>query len=206
MELTTEARVAQLVLPGAAPNQDEQIPLFRQLILAVSAQVEKFLGRDVQKRTLTEYLTVSSYQRVFHLRAYPVTSVTSVSFDPDQEFAADTALDAGDDFLSPALDQSGLLTIRSDLWVGSEPARNALRVVYVGGMAADVESFVTLYPDIAGAVDQQVAFNYHRRNSNGMQSLASEMGSVIVQEPPMPGILSSVRSVLERHRRVVIGA
>lgn len=203
MDLTTAARVGQLIAPGAALQPDDE-SLYNRLIQTVSEAARRFLDREVLTGTKTEYFDVSAWQQVFQLKAYPVTSVTSVKFDTDQEFGSDTTLDT-DEYWSPVLEPQGLLTLKSPpLALGRAP--KSLKVVYVGGMAADVEAFVTAYPDIAGAIDQQCAYLYHRRNQQGVASVSSEFGTFVAPVPALTEWVPYVRSVLNRHRRIVIAA
>lgn len=208
MDMTTVARVDLLINPASSSTVEGAVPDFRinqirNLIIGVSAAAEKFLGRHAQRATRTEYLDVGPYQRRFILQGWPVTSVSRVNFDTSQEWDASDDIDSGD-YLSPIYDACGVLEMTYDLVTGSRPRHSSLLVTYTGGMAADTEAFVQAYPDVAAAVDQQVAFLWHRRNDLGASSISTEMGTVSVPEVKM--WLPLVRSVLVRHRRVPVAA
>lgn len=212
MELTTEARVSQLINPGGALTPDsndaaaDQTVIFRQLIIAVSSAAEGYMDRQAKLKATTEYLTVRDFQRLFQLKAWPVESVTSVAFDPEQTFGTDTLLVAVDDYLNPVLSESGILAIRRDLWSADEPARESLRVIYRGGMAATTEEFIKLYPDLAGAIDQQIAYIWARRNQQGVQSIGGELGNVAFPSPPVYEWCFASKTVLDRYRRITFAA
>lgn len=202
MDLTTKAGVELLLNPdGSAPATGTET-LIDALIDAVSAAAEKYLNRQTQAASTTEYLDVAPYQRVWSLKAFPVTAVTSVSFDPDQSWGSGTALTAGTDYQSPLYEPRGLLTTWAPL--GGGIYNRALKVIYTGGMAADVTAFVSAYPDIGLAMGQQVAFLWQRRKDMGASTLSSDFGTVTV--PPVGLWLPVVRSVLDQHRRVPLAS
>lgn len=204
MDLTTEARVAQLVNPGGALSAHEEAR-FHRLILQVSAEAERYMDRGVQVATRTEYFDVNEYQRVFQLKAWPVTAVTSVHFDPEQAFAADKLLVAGDDYLSPVLDGLGMLELRGSLVLAGRYPKS-LKVISTGGMASTTEEFVSLYPDIAGAIDHQVVHLWRHGKNSGVQSVSSEFGTVLAPAQPLREWLPFVWTVLNRHRRIAIAS
>ena len=71
-------------------------------------------------------------------------------------------------------------------------------MVYTGGMAADTTAFVAAYPDIASAVDQQVAYFWHQRNTLGLSSVSGDAGNV---SPGADSLLPSVKRTLDIYRR-----
>lgn len=199
MDLTTTTRVATLVnAAGTAPAAFNST--VGQLITNVSAAVESYLDRYAQSGvSRTEYLAVAAGQQVFRLRAYPVVSMSGVYFDLDQTFA--TALDSTE-YLSPVYSDMGMLTMRYPLRLVDgypDTMPNVLKVVYTGGMASSTANFITAYPDIAGAVDQQVAFLWHQRNNLGTASVSGDAGSVSAGADSW---LPSVMDVLRRYRRL----
>ena len=216
MDLTTKARVAQLVNPGGTLDPaDPDGALFDVLIDQVSAVAERYMDRTVLVGTYTEYFDINPFQRSFWLKAWPVTAITSVNFDPANLFPAGNVLDSTD-YVSPILHPMGILEMKWDLYSGADLLPRALKVVYTGGMAtgadaaAQTAAFIAAYPDIAGAIDQQVAFQWHNRNNQGMSSLSGEGGGVVLpvmflgQE--VQQLVPLVRSILERHRRPPLAA
>lgn len=208
MDLTTVARADLLINPASSSTTEGSVPdhkvnTLRNLIIGVSAAAEKFLDRYAHKAVRTEYFDVRPYQRRFRLMGYPVTAVSRVNFDPDQGWAATEDIEAAD-YLSPVYDECGVLEVKYDLVTAGRGCSRALLVSYTGGMATDTEAFVKDYPDIAAAVDQQVAFLFHRRNDLGASSLTTERGTVSV--PDVKPWLPAVRAVLVRHRRIPFAA
>lgn len=201
MDLTTAARVSTAVL-GTATGPAPFLLQVGQLITQVSAAVEAYLDRYATSGvSRTEYLTASKGQRVFRLRAFPVASVTSVSFDTEAAFGAETVVDTTD-YYSPVQSEAGLLRFKYAPLIGDGLGDDVpcLKVVYTGGMAANAGAFVTAYPDIAGAVDQQVAYFYHTRNELGRASVSGDSGS---SSPGADSWLPSVVAVLDKYRRLL---
>jgi hypothetical protein len=73
-----------------------------------------------------------------------------------------------------------------------------MKITYTGGMAADTAGFISAFPDIAGAVDHQVAYLWHRRNELGIASVSGDAGSVSVGADSW---LPWVKVILEQYRR-----
>jgi len=167
-----------------------------QVITAVSAAAERYLGRWAQTTSRTEYFTVSPGKRVYRMRAFPVTTLTSVYLDVDQAFGADTAL-TSDDYFNPTLSNDGIFALK--LWpaVGEIDAQSALKVTYTGGMATTTANFISGYPDIAHAIDLQCAHIYHTRNYAGTLSQSGDSGSVSIQTVDW---LPEVKATLDRYR------
>lgn len=200
MDLTTTTRVANLVNAGgtAPASFNTTVAL---LITSVSVAVEKYLDRVIQTATRTEYFDVTNDQRVFALKAFPVSAVTGVWFDEEQTWGSDTEMGT-DEWRSPVYDPRGLLTLAVPQKVyitpGVDVAYRSLKVTYTGGMAADTNAFVAAYPDVAGAVDFQVAYLWHRRNELGLASVSGDAGSVSIGADAW---LPWVKIVLEQYRR-----
>lgn len=163
------------------------------LISFYSSLYETRLNRTVQSGTVTWDSDVEAWQRVFSLPAYPVTSIISVQIDPERAFGADTLLDSSGYYCAR---DTGLLTIESLML----PGPGVLRVIYVGGMAETTEAFVSAYPDIAGAVDVQIAAHYQRRKALGAMGMTAGSGGQSFIGPVE--LLPEVRATLQRHRRL----
>jgi hypothetical protein len=130
------------------------------------------------------------------MRAFPVTTLTSVYLDVDQAFGADTAL-TSDDYFNPTLSNDGIFALK--LWpaVGEVDAPSALKVTYTGGMGTTTANFISGYPDIAHAIDLQCAHIYHTRNYAGTLSQSGDSGSVSIQTVDW---LPEVKATLDRYR------
>lgn len=195
MNLTTYSRVGVLVVPGDTPPASFQT-VVNQLIAGVSAAVEAYLQRSIESTSRVLYLTVDSGSRMFQLPAFPVSTITSIYFDVTQTFDSSTLLTSSD-YFNPTLGASGLLVFKYPLLVPYGTAPGALKVTYTGGMAASADSFITAYPDIAHAVDLQVAYLYHTRNMVGTVSTSGDSGAIALSPTDW---LPEVRTVLDRHR------
>lgn len=200
MDLTATTRVELLVNPtGSAGGPHASV--LGQIITGVSNAAEQFMNRKVLAEATTEYFDVAPYQKVFRLKAFPVTAVTSVAFDLDQAWGSTTLLTATTDYWSALYEPRGVLEIRYALNTWDDTYGRALKVVYTGGMAATAAAFIAAFPDISNAIDQQVAYFWHQRNNLGVTSITSEFGTSVNMMPT--DWLPAVRSVLERHKRQV---
>ncbi len=192
MNLTTKERCIAYLEKG----WQEKESLLNQLISDVSASAETYLRRAVLSTTRTEYFNVDPFQTVFALSGYPVTSVTSVANDTDRAWASSTILDSTD---YAANLEAGLIEIDGrSLAFG----KRVLRVIYIGGMAATMDAFVTAYPDISKAVTIQVVHEFRRSNSLQGDSITTAAGSVAF----LGGIdwLAHAKGILDSHRRIII--
>lgn len=195
MDLTTAARVATLVVPGeTAPSAFNTV--IGQVITAVSAAAERYLGRYAQTTSRTEYLTVQPGKRVYRLRAFPVTTLSSVYLDAEQAFGNDTAL-TSEDYYNPTYANDGLFTLKFYPTVEDTAAPNAMKITYTGGMATTTANFISGFPDIAHAIDLQCAHIYHTRNYAGTLSQSGDSGSVSIQTVDW---LPEVKATLDRYR------
>ena len=190
MDLSTLARVRTRLGFEASDTSDDT--LLQVFLSRVSESAAKFLNRKTLSESTTEQLDIGAGQRTFHLKAYPIASVTTIKAAADRDFSSATSLATTDFYTN---DDAGMLHIDYQLSAG----RGALQVVYVGGMAANAAAFVTAFPDIADAIDEQTAFYYQRREAVGVRSENLGGGSYSVST--LAGWLPSVLSVLEGHQR-----
>lgn len=199
MNLSTVDRVLALT-SATGKATDETRAEVAAVLATVSGAVERYLDRLALRTARTEYHDVEVGQRRFALRAYPVTTLTSVAFDPEQAWT--TTITATSDYLSPLYDGAGVLVVRYDL-APCVPAPGSLKVVYTGGMATDTDSFVAAYPDLAGAVDVQTSHEWQRRNALGVSSVSYPDGTTASLS--LERWVPSVKQVLDYYRRVSVG-
>ena len=190
MDLSTLARVRDRL--GFEDSDTSDDTLLQVLLSRVSEAAAKYLNRKATSETTTEQLDVDAGQRTFHLKGFPVTSITTVKSATDRDFSSASAIDSGDYYSDG---DAGLLHMDYSTAAG----RGVFQVVYVGGMAATAAAFVTAYADIADAIDEQTAFYYQRRQAVGVRS--ENMGGGSYSVSTLDGWLSSVLSVLDTHRR-----
>lgn len=196
MDLTTTARVKTL---GSITTSDQDA-LIGVLVTAVSARIERYLGRHVESTSRTEYYDVEAGQHVFYLRGYPISSVTSVKNDEDWDFDNIDEI-ASSEFTTVGSDFTGRLVV--DEAVTPIAGKQALQVVYTGGMAADAASFIAAFPDVALAADQQILHEYQRRKQLGIVS--SSIGQHTASVEFGVDLLPIVKRALNPYRRMVAG-
>lgn len=197
MNLTTRTRVlAMLEISQALPSTATLNSYLDNIISDWSRRAENVMDRHVETTERTVYLDVAPRQRVFSLKAFPVSAVSYAISDSNREFTGTTI--ASDDYSCQTA--AGLLRIDN---YQADPGVGTLKVVYTGGMGESVATFVNNYPDIAGAMDQQCAYVFHRKSSLGRTSIS--VGPTNVQFQGAVDWLPSVRDVLIQHRRVTLG-
>lgn len=98
-----------------------------QFLYSSSRNIQKFLGRDFEQNTYTEYFRVEPRIQQFWVLGIPVSSITSVDNDSDGLFdGSETALT---DFYTGPSDRSVVI----DDFIN--PGAKSLKIVYVGGVA-----------------------------------------------------------------------
>lgn len=193
MNLTTLARVKRLA--GIDTTRDDE--LIVETIEAVSALASRFMDREVQTATRTEYQSTYARQTVLGLKAWPVSSITSILYDPDGEFdGSEETLGAADEYQLVRNGETGMIRLR----IGVGDYAQSLKITYVGGMASTTDAFCVAYPDVANAVTRQVVHEMQFRGAIGATSFGSgNAGSFSKTEGEE--LILSTRSVLARHQR-----
>lgn len=192
MDLTTAARVRAL-LEGGGISQASLDTLITQAITEVSALVERLLDRQVLVAAVVETLDVEPLAGRFRLRAFPVTAWTDARHDVARAFGSDTVLPAT---AYAREDERGWLVLDQ---YELTPGPQVLRLSYTGGMAASTAAFISAYPDIAGAVDRQVASLVQRRHS--LTAQAVNAGTMGASFQGAYDELAHLRGVLREHKR-----
>jgi hypothetical protein len=186
MDLTTKDNVKALI--GLTGSGDDV--LIVALVKAVSAQITRYMKREVAIAERTEFHDVEPGQKVFLLKAYPVTACAVYN---DEARAFTTPLGA---------DVYTFLGSRGRIVVDDYPlidGAQVLKVVYTGGLAASQEALETQYPDIEMAARIQTAYVYDRRKKLGLASESFGNGSVQFEQKLE--ILPTVKEMLDPHRR-----
>lgn len=146
MNLTTLARVkAGLVGMLTSTQHDAYL---KGLIISVSARIEQYLDRHIQRMARTEYYDAALDQKAWYLKGYPVASTPAavIYYDTARGFTG-TAQDASTYFIDTS---TGRLRFddapnqERDLWPGS------IKAVYTGGMAPDLDKLTMTLTGIAG--------------------------------------------------------
>lgn len=187
MNLTTLERV--ITLDTQLPDQKDHA-MINMIISAVSAKIQTYLGRTIQKGTYTEYFDIAKFsETTYRLKAYPVLRDAEISvgvpnplqvknysevLDPTQY-----ALNYKDGRFSLSKDSLGFdpFTQQSNSALSSAYLVNAgleaLEITYYGGMALDTADFIAKYPDIEYEVILQVLFDYKRKKNMTMETVGA---------------------------------
>jgi hypothetical protein len=202
IDLTTRDRVKTFLSSGGTPPGDDLDGLIDNLIRFYSIRFEEELRRATEGAEYTEHLNVDEGQCVFTLAAYPVYEVVSVRLDLDRVWGEETEIDPLLYYIS---ETRGLLEF--DRGYVPPKGRGVLQVVYVGGMSDPsgtdpVSSFIDIYPDLAMAVDMQVAECVRRRDRMGATNTSFEGGGSTYEKAL--SLLPEVERTIAVHRRVLV--
>lgn len=197
MDMTTTARVQALLESGGA-SAAANTALIGTLIANVSARVAERLGRAVLVGAQTEVFATDYDMRAVLLHAFPVSAVASVRYSEALPRAWTAAEDVSD----------GLYTVdleRGIVWFDGatfDRIPRSLEVKYTGGMAANAAAFVAAYPDLAHAVDLEVAHLFRRRMALGGTAQSAGAGSTTYTGPYT--MLPEVLDAINLHRRRMV--
>jgi uncharacterized phiE125 gp8 family phage protein len=201
MDATTTARVKAL-LDITSSTHDT---VLGTMIAAASRRIENYIDRPLETTARTETYPMMPRQSVLFLRAYPVTAIASIKVSAGWDFAAATAISSSDYYVDS---ESGMVNfnhfpIVPGILEGGA-AQNAVQVVYTAGLAADVATLISDYPDIAYAADAQVVAMWRRRDSP-QGSTYSVGGSSMTYEVPLK-MVPDVVEALTPYRRLRFAA
>lgn len=196
MELTTLPRVKDRLAINA--NESKHDDVIERMIRAASAKVESYLRRQMTKATTTEYFDVTPGQRIFSLKAYPITSITTVHNDTEWVYGSSTLM-ASDTYQEDA--DTGLLYVDSAYLITGV---RALKVVYVGGMAATTTAFVLDqdYANLVDATERHVCFLFNMRGKEGTTTASAATGNVTWVGST--DLTDGVKKDLDDYRRVIL--
>lgn len=136
MDLTTLTRVkAHGVITATDTAADT---LLSQLITSLSARIIKFIDRKILVKEYTEYFDVHPYQFRFFTKNFPIHSISSIKNDSERDFDNITALLATNYLYK---ENRGEIIIDGEVMV---PGFNALKVVYIGGLALEADDYIAL--------------------------------------------------------------
>lgn len=162
--------------------------LLADLITAVSAQIERYIGRGIELKARTEIYDLEDYQSKVMLSTFPVTTLTSVTYDDTGVFSSGAVTGYT---LNKAV---GMLSLP----VSYAEAYGALQVVYTAGMAADVDGLLNNgYGDIVEACMLQVAAVFKRRQNIEQTSVSDAAGGVGFTDLSM---IPAAKAILDAYR------
>ena len=208
------------------PNLKNLDPSFQALLASyASAYVKKYLRRDIEQATYTEYHSGKGYP-FFYLEQYPVDSITSVHMDSlgyygdkSGAFAAATLLTQGEDYAlaNPANGQikkirgsgrsydivaydygSGKLAgKRKPSWPQGD---GNIKIIYVAGyLAADIPAEITAAATMVAAI---MARTLPIGGTVTSESLGAYTYSLAADNASGAAEMVSVRQILAMHRKV----
>lgn len=157
------------------------------LIQSTSELIQDYLNRKLAQGTYTEYH--DGGLGVIWLKAYPVSSVSSVEISYDGRWTSPTALSSSD-YVWAA--ETGEL----EYLVGTFPVgRRRVRVTYTGGYAEDSKGILQVPKVIRQACVDQVAYFYMHRNNIGLSQVSVEAGTVagLSEWGLLPGVMRMLR-------------
>ena len=188
----------KLLLGGNANFPDDD--LLTMLVQQVSARCETYLNRDLEDTgtSATEYFNGNGVRRVFPLRRYPVSSVTTVHDSLDRSYGTGDLI-SSDDYAVHLLE--GYVEME---YPPQQGMRN-VRIVYDGGYEADAETGVLPVPDgMKQAALLQSAEVYRRRESMSMTGVSSDAGTIgMVQD--VFDLTPGVKRLLDPYKAFALG-
>lgn len=208
MDLTTLERV-KTATGISSTDEDSRLSA---LISSTSATFEQRLGRYLEKTARTEVFSLPRNRHVLRLPGYPI--------DIEDEDGLPLATFDIQAATRPVWDDVASLTRNVDYIVNTKTGvvsvlakfehertlisnRNLFpvyyRVQWKGGFAEDTDSFVTAYPDIASACEQQIAYFWSRRDSLGGNSKDRVSETMFTKDY---GLLPHVVEVLNDYKAV----
>jgi len=211
IDLTTLARVKALCDPnGTTTWKTNAEAVINNLIDLVSRRaMTDIMHRGVKSASRTEYFDIMQGQREIYVLGSPIDTSSTITIvsnsdqprdysDSDDEIDAKYYYPSNDgtsNNLHPANAKMGRIYFETSLTAGPQ----TLKVTYTGGMAATTTAFLTAYPDIAAAIDEQVADMY-KRSINWGATTEGIIGASFTFESSVNWLVT-VRQVLQNHAR-----
>jgi hypothetical protein len=166
VDLTTTDNMRQWMDEEVIKSHDR---LMRSMITALSASVEKHLGRYVEETARTTYVDVETAgQNVIWMRGYPITTMTSIYEDSSRSYATGSLVSSSNYSSGTESLRIGRVEFDYNLVKGFE----VLKVTYTGGMGTSAADFLTNFPELAHAVERQIWFDWNNRDMVGLDSLS----------------------------------
>ena len=196
LQLTTVARVKQvLTIPASNTADDATLSTY---IIAVSGEVEDYLGRKLYQQARTEDHTIKLHQRSIWLEAYPIVTVTSINVDASWKWTGSAITSTAYNYNA----NTGEVRF-SDAYATDREDFDAIRVVYTAGVGLAAGAVIASLPAIALAVDMQVAEDWRRKNDPAIERRGGQSGGATWTG--FHRFLPRVQQLLAPHRRMVYG-
>lgn len=167
MDLVDLARVKDAL----SIKTDVEDSKLARLITEVSARMEREMLRGIEVKERTEDAQLATGQRVFSVRAAPITSVSSVMVATTRDFSGSDVLTENTDYVVNQLRGTiRMLTMVAPLrdpYSGVNTSPLFVRVTYTGGLSRSTTDLTASFPDISSACALQVSYLWQRKNSLG---------------------------------------
>jgi len=185
--LTTKEEVKIWVEDAAGTSVFDS--LLDAIILAVSQRIELAANRKLFSATYVE-LHDGGGQKLF-VRNPPITSITSIIYAPDMDFANGVTLGASEYLLDPSDKQNAIYSTFGNFLYGCE----SLKVTYVGGFVpADSQSPVSNIPAaLKTAATLQAVYLFKNRKTIGFDNV--QVGEGILSKITNRWLLPEVQDV-----------
>ncbi len=188
--LTTLADIKEyLGIPAASASDD---PALLSIATVVTYWMERYTGRKLKSRSLTEYYDGKGRDTLF-VQNYPITSTTSeiaIYDDVDRAFGAETKLPASEIVI---YSEEGRIRLDGDAF---DDGIQNVKVVYTAGYGAGS----ALVPhDLVGAAFEFIGFLWMRKGKKNWDTsgVTISQGSVTILDEWAP---KTVRHVLDGYR------
>ena len=198
IQLVTIAQVKLLL--GANANFPDDT-LLTLLVQQVSARCQSYLNRDLEDtgEHATEYFNGDGRRRVFPLRRFPISTVTSVHDDIDRNYGSGSLISSSDYAIH--LDE-GYVEIEYPL----QPGMRNVKIIYDGGYLAS-EGVLPVPDAMKQAALLQSAEVYRRKESMTETSVSNDLGAVSMPVTfDVMDLTPGVKRLLDPFRVIAMGA
>jgi hypothetical protein len=185
MLLTTKDNIKSAL--NMTENTDDVF--LTSLAYSVSAAIEKYLMRELEIKSRTEHFDVDNGQEIFFVKAFPISSILIYN-DANREFTS--ALSAVD--YSVLGDQGRIVVDQYELTSG----RDALKVVYTGGLALNQAALQLNFPDLEMAARLQAVLWFKSKDRINVSSELTQGGGSVQYKKL--GLDESVKLILDGYR------
>lgn len=170
-------------------NDGTKRSLVEALIPEVSRRAETYMHRNVEAIERTEFFDIARDVSSVQLSAWPTTTI-AVYNDTARSF---TSAISSNDYVVTTYGR-----VKFDYRL--LPGNQALKVVHTSGMASTTSAFIDAYPDIAGAIAKQVAYEALRDKNLGSDAFSFAGGGAIGVTNSIDW-LPMVKDILDQYAR-----
>jgi hypothetical protein len=192
--LTTKEEVKIWLEDTAGTNVFDA--LLDAIILAVSQKIELAVNRNLFSATYVELHNGGS-TKIF-VQAPPITSITSIVYAPDFDFANGVTLGASEYVLDPSDKHNCIYSTFGQFLSGED----ALKITYVGGyIPADLPSTTNVPASLKNAATLQAVYLFKNRKTIGFDNVQVGEGvlSKVSNRWLLPEVLDLVRAMRARN-------